>query len=126
MPSFPRAFNTEAGLSPPLSLDNPNAGPTASRGPSRPVKRPGMPGPSRPATLRQAPEPPDGAPQAKRPLNRKTIRVADTGMRVMTIEESSAAYVQFGSPGELEEGLAASVFSCVDHNWDARGVLHGS
>ena len=107
----PRVFNVSAGLSLPSFLNNPNGGHA-----SRPASRQATPGPSRPATPRQAIDFPDGAAQAKRPLNHETIHVADSGMRVVTIEELSAAYFKLNPRVEREEGLATSVHSCVDHN----------
>ena len=102
---------TGAGLLPPSSLNNLSGG-----NPSFPPSRQPTPAPSHPATSRQAADPPDGVPQAKRPLNRETIQVAQSGMRVMTVEDLSAAFFQLNAHAEKEEGLAASVHSCVDHN----------
>ena len=109
-PSSPRVF-TGAGLSPLPSLNNPNGG-----NPSFPPSRFPTPAPSRPATPRQAADPPDAAAQAKRPLNRETIQVAQSGMRAMTVEDLSAAFFQLNARVEKEEGLADNLHDCVDHN----------
>ena len=55
-------------------------------------------------------------PEAKRPIDAATIQVANQGVRVMTIEDLSAAFFALNGRMERSEGHGANLFEATDHN----------
>ena len=103
----PRSFAAGAALSPPPLLGNPHGlGP--SRNPSC-----GPTGTQRP--VRDPQDCPPATQEAMRPLNSGAIQVATHGMRVMTLEDLSAAFFTLNERLERRELHADSMFEAVDH-----------
>ena len=61
--------------------------------------------------------PPTGlTPNAKRPMNRDSIQVANTGNRLMTQEDLSAGFYNLTALQARDENFTKNVANCVDYN----------
>ena len=61
--------------------------------------------------------PPTGlTPNAKRPMNRDSVQVANTGSRLMSQEDLSAGFYNLASLQTRDEAFTKNVASCVDYN----------
>ena len=70
-----------------------------------------------PASSSTQDAPPTGLiPNAKRPMNRYSVQVANTGSRLMSQEDLSAGFYNLASLQTRDEAFTKNVASCVDYN----------